>query len=164
MFQSKNKYLQARDVLNINYKSPESDYRNLAIDIAEFVKNNSIDYYSLEKQLEKFEDPKVAKSLFLRKLLMILIFNVDLNQNILNKVFEIADDTEIKSIDAKNFFLANSLSSKGDYFNSLSLLFRIVGDKDFLQLNIMESFSVLSILKNLGFTEEFRDLSTRILL
>ena len=64
MFQSKDKYLQARDVLNINYKSPESDYRNLAIDIAEFVKNNSIDYYSLEKQLEKFEEPKAAKSVF----------------------------------------------------------------------------------------------------
>ena len=35
---------------------------------------------------------------------MILIFNVDLNQNILNKVFEIADETEIKSIDAKKTF------------------------------------------------------------
>ena len=164
MFQSKNKYLEARDVLNTNYKSPESDYRYLAIDISEFVKNNIIDNYSLEKQLEKFEDPKAAKSVFLRKLLMILIFNVDMNQNLLNKIIEIVDETEIKSIDAKNFFLANTLSSKGDYFNSLSLLFRILGNKDFLQLNIMESFSVLTILKNLGFTEEFKDLSARILL
>ena len=87
-----------------------------------------------------------------------------MNQNLLNKIIEIVDETEIKSIDAKNFFLANTLSSKGDYFNSLSLLFRILGNKDFLQLNIMESFSVLTILKNLGFTEEFKDLSARILL
>ena len=66
MFQSKNKYLEARDVLNTNYKSPESDYRYLAIDISEFVKNNIIDNYSLEKQLEKFED-KSSKISFFKK-------------------------------------------------------------------------------------------------
>ena len=164
MFQSKNKYLEARDILNMDYKSPESDYRNLAIDISEYLKNNSIDYYSLEKQLEKFEDLKIDDSIILRKLLMVLISNIELDQNLLEKIFNIADVSQIKSVDAKNFFLANTLSLKGDYFNSLTILFKIIGNKDLLELNIMESFSVLTILKNLGFLNEFKNLSKRILL
>ena len=164
MFQSKNKYLEARDILNMDYKSPESDYRNLAIDISEYLKNNSIDYYSLEKQLEKFEDLKIDDSVILRKLLMVLISNIELDQNLLEKIFNIADVSQIKSVDAKNFFLANTLSLKGDYFNSLTILFKIIGNKDLLELNIMESFSVLTILKNLGFLNEFKNLSKRILL
>ncbi len=164
MFQSKNKYLEAKDILNIDYKSPESDYRHLAIDISEYLKNDSIDYYSIEKQIEKFEDLKVNDSLVLRKLLMVLISNVELDQNLLNKIFNIEDASEIKSIDVKNFFLANTLSLKKDYFNSLTILFKIIGDKDLLELNIMESFSVLTILKNLGFFNEFKNLSERILL
>ena len=164
MFQSKNKYLEARDILNMDYKSPESDYRNLAIDISEYLKNNSIDYYLLEKQLEKFEDLKIDDSVILRKLLMVLISNIELDQNLLEKIFNIADVSQIKSVDAKNFFLANTLSLKGDYFNSLTILFKIIGNKDLLELNIMESFSVLTILKNLGFLNEFKNLSKRILL
>ncbi len=164
MFQSKNKYLEARDILNMDYKSPESDYRNLAIDISEYLKNNSIDYYSLEKQLEKFEDLKIDDSIILRKLLMVLISNIELDQNLLEKIFNIADVSQIKSVDAKNFFLANTLSLKGDYFNSLTILFKIIGNKDLLELNIIESFSVLTILKNLGFLNEFKNLSKRILL
>ena len=164
MFQSKNKYLEARDILNMDYKSPESDYRNLAIDISEYLKNNSIDYYLLEKQLEKFEDLKIQDSVILRKLLMVLISNIELDQNLLEKIFNIADVSQIKSVDAKNFFLANALSLKGDYFNSLTILFKIIGNKDLLELNIMESFSVLTILKNLGFLNEFKNLSKRILL
>ncbi|MAI76763.1 MAG: hypothetical protein CBC25_06040 [Pelagibacteraceae bacterium TMED65] len=164
MFQSKNKYLEARDILNVDYKSPESDYRNLAIDISEYLKNNSIDYYLLEKQLEKFEDLKIQDSVILRKLLMVLISNIELDQNLLEKIFNIADVSQIKSVDAKNFFLANALSLKGDYFNSLTILFKIIGNKDLLELNIMESFSVLTILKNLGFLNEFKNLSKRILL
>ena len=164
MFQSKNKYLEARDILNMDYKSPESDYRNLAIDISEYLKNNSIDYYSLEKQLEKFEDLKIDDSIILRKLLMVLISNIELDQNLLEKIFNIADVSQIKSVDAKNFFLANTLSLKGDHFNSLTILFKIIGNKDLLELNIMESFSVLTILKNLGFLNEFKNLSKRILL
>ena len=164
MFQSKNKYLEARDILNMDYKSPESDFRNLAIDISEYLKNNSIDYYLLEKQLEKFEDLKIQDSVILRKLLMVLISNIELDQNLLEKIFNIADVSQIKSVDAKNFFLANALSLKGDYFNSLTILFKIIGNKDLLELNIMESFSVLTILKNLGFLNEFKNLSKRILL
>ena len=41
---------------------------------------------------------------------------------------------------------------------------KIIGNKDLLELNIMESFSVLTILKNLGFLNEFKNLSKRILL
>ena len=95
---------------------------------------------------------------------MVLISNIDLNQNVIDKLLRISIDTNIKSMDIKDFFLASSVSLKGDYFNSLSLLFKIVGNKNFMQLNLIESFSVLTILKNLGFDKEFRILSERILL
>ncbi len=164
MFQSKYKFKEAREILNKYSKSPESDYRNLAIDISEFLKTNSIDYYSFENQLEKFDNTKKIESAFLKRVLMVLISNIDLNQNILEKLLSISIKTDIKSIDAKNLFLSEKLSSNGDYFNSFNLLFKIVGNKDFMQLNLIESFSVLTILKNLGFNEEYKLLSGRIII
>lgn len=164
LYQSKGMFQRAKQILKIHYKSPESDYRNLAIEIANFLKTNSIDNYSLEKELEKFDDSKITDSIFVKKVLMVLISNIDLNQNAIDKLLRISIDANIKSMDIKDFFLASSLSLKGDYFNSLSLLFKIVGNKNFMQLNLIESFSVLTILKNLGFDKEFRILSERILL
>ena len=53
---------------------------------------------------------------------------------------------------------------KKDGFNSLSLLFKIVGDKNLTQLNLIETYSVLTILKNLGLENEYKQLASRILL
>ena len=100
----------------------------------------------------------------MKKVLMVLIFSVDLNQNIIDKLIKVSIDTNAKSMDFKDFFLANTLSLNGDYFNSLNLLFKIIGNKNFMQLNLIQSYSVLTILKNLGFEKEFKRLSERILL
>ena len=164
IFQSKKQYIQARSILNKFYKSPESDYRNLAIDISEFINTNIIDLYSFEKLLEKIEDLKVVESSFIKKVLMVLISNFDLNQNLLDKLFKITIDSSIKSTDATDFFLASKLSSEKDYFNSFSLLFKIVGDRNFMQLNLIQCYSVLTILKNLGFESQFKQLSDNILI
>ena len=88
----------------------------------------------------------------------------NLNQNILDELVNVTISANIKSTDIKNFFLASKLSDKKDFFNSLSLLFNIVGDKNLTQLNLIETYSVLTILKNLGFKDEYNQLASRILL
>jgi len=60
--------------------------------------------------------------------------------------------------------LAQKLSTNKDYFNSISLMFKIVGEEDFENLNIIKTYTLLSILKNLGLENEFRSLSERVLL
>ena len=164
MFQSRKKFIEARSILKKFYISPKSDVRNLAIDISEFLITNKLDYYSFGKQLEKVNDSESIESAFTKKLLMLLIDELDLNQNLFDKVLNIQVSTTIKSTDIKNFFLASKLSDEKDFFNSLSLLFKIVGDKNLTQLNLIETYSVLTILKNLGLENEYKQLASRILL
>ena len=164
VFQSKSQYTEARNILNKFYTSPKSDFRNIAIDISEFIETDTLDFYSFEKQLERIEDSESLNSSFIEKVIMILISNIDLNQNIMDKLLKLSFDTDIKSTDAKDFFLASKLSSQRDYFNSLSLLFKIVGNKNLIQLNLIQSYSVLTIIKNLGFEDQFKEIANKMLL
>ena len=82
----------------------------------------------------------------------------------MDKLLKLSFDTDIKSTDAKDFFLASKLSSQRDYFNSLSLLFKIVGNKNLIQLNLIQSYSVLTIIKNLGFEDQFKEIANKMLL
>ena len=150
--------------LNKFYDSPKSDVRNLAIDISEFLLTNELDYYSFQKQLEKVIDSKSVELTFTKKVLMLLIDQLDINQNLLDKLLNTKISTSIKSNDIKNFFLASKLSDEKDFFNSLSLLFKIVDDKNLTKLNLIETYSVLTILKNLGLENEYKKLVRRILL
>ena len=43
-------------------------------------------------------------------------------------------------------------------------MFKIVGEEDFENLNIIKIYTLLTILKNLGLENEFRSLSERVLL
>ena len=164
MFQSRKKFIEARSILNKFYDSPKSDVRNLAIDISEFLLTGKLDYYSFEKQLEKVTDSKSVESTFTKKVLMLLIDELDINQNLLDKLLNTKISASIKSNDIKNFFLASKLSDEKDFFNSLSLLFKIVDDKNLTKLNLIETYSVLTILKNLGLENEYKKLVSRILL
>ena len=76
----------------------------------------------------------------------------------------ISKDQKISGKDFKNLLLAEKLSSKKDYFNSISILFDIVGTQDFENLNLIESYTVLTILKNLELNSEFEKFTERILL
>ena len=164
MFQSRKKFIEAKSILNKFYDSPKSDVRNLAIDISEFLLTSKVDYYSFEKQLEKVSDSKSVESTFTKKLLMLLIDELDINQNLFDKLLKTKISTSIKSNDIKNFFLASKLSDEKDFFNSLSLLFKIVDNKNLTKLNLIETYSVLTILKNLGLENEYKKLASRILL
>ncbi len=164
MFQSRKKFIEAKSILNKFYDSPKSDVRNLAIDISEFLLTSKLDYYSFEKQLEKVSDSKSVESTFTKKLLMLLIDELDINQNLFDKLLKTKISTSIKSNDIKNFFLASKLSDEKDFFNSLSLLFKIADNKNLTKLNLIETYSVLTILKNLGLENEYKKLASRILL
>ena len=164
MFQSRKKFTEARSILNKFYDSPKSDVRNLAIDISEFLLTNKLDYYSFEKQLEKVTDSKSVELTFTKKILMLLIDELDINQNLLDNLLNTKISTSIKSNDIKNFFLASKLSDEKDFFNALSLLFKIVDNKNLTKLNLIETYSVLTILKNLELENEYKKLVSRILL
>ena len=91
------------------------------------------------------------------------VYNL-INQNLFDKLLNIKISASIKSNDIKNFFLATKLSDEKDFFNSLFLLFNIVGDKNLTQLNLIQTYSVLKILKNLGLEDEYKQLASRILI
>jgi len=114
--------------------------------------------------LEKFTDATPVESIFTKKVLMLLIDELDINQNLFDKLLNIKISASIKSNDIKNFFLATKLSDEKDFFNSLSLLFKIVNDKNLTKLNLIETYSVLTILKNLKLEDEYIKLVRRILL
>ena len=96
---------------------------------------------------------------------MVMILNVDFSQKIKNILtsseFLIA---EKNSANLENLFLANSFSMQNDLFNSLIIFFKITSENDFEDLNLIENYQVLMILKNLGFKKELKELSESILL
>ncbi len=164
MYQSRQQYQNARIALNKFYKNPESDYRGLAIDISEYLKNNNFDNFSIENYLEKISNIKEDRSVFIKKALIVLIGNFNLNQSVIDKLMKIPLDSNIKASDIGDFSLATKLSFEKDYFNSLKILFRIVGQKDLMQLNLIQIYTVLTILKNLGLDEQLKKISERILI
>ena len=164
MYQSRQQYQNARIALNKFYKNPESDYRGLAIDISEYLKNNNFDNFSIENYLEKISNIKEDRSVYIKKALIVLIGNFNLNQSVIDKLMKIPLDSNIKVSDIGDFSLATKLSFEKDYFNSLKILFRIVGQKDLMQLNLIQIYTVLTILKNLGLDEQLKKISERILL
>ena len=166
IFQSRELYLDARDVLSKNYKKPESDYRKMAIELSEAMRKSDTSFYRLENDLDLVKSIENQESLFLKKIIMIISLYLNLNQEEIDKLQEISISKELKlsGNDFKNLLLAQKLSTNKDYFNSVSLMFKIIGEDDFEDLNIIKTYTLLTILKNLGLENEFRSLSERVLL
>ena len=166
LFQSRGLYFDAKDVLSKNYKKPESDYRKMAIELSEVMQKSDTSFYRVENDLDLVKSIENQESLYLKKIIMIISLYLNLNQEEIEKLQEISISKELKlsGDDFKNLLLALKLSTNKDYFNSISLMFRIVGEEDFENLNIIKTYTLLSILKNLGLENEFRSLSERVLL
>ena len=166
LFQSRGLYFDAKDVLSKNYKKPESDYRKMAIELSEAMQKSDTSFYRVENDLDLVKSIENQESLYLKKIIMIISLYLNLNQEEIEKLQEISISKELKlsGDDFKNLLLALKLSTNKDYFNSISLMFRIVGEEDFENLNIIKTYTLLSILKNLGLENEFRSLSERVLL
>ena len=163
LFQSRGLYFDARDVLSKNYKKPESDYRKMAIELSEAIQKSDTSFYRVENDLDLVKSIENQESLYLKKIIMIISLYLNLNQEEIEKLQEISISKELKlsGDDFKNLLLAQKLSTNKDYFNSISLMFKIVGEEDFENLNIIKTYTLLTILKNLGLENEFRSLSER---
>ena len=166
LFQSRGLYFDAKDVLSKNYRKPESDYRKMAIELSEAIQKSDTSFYRVENDLDLVKSIENQESLYLKKIIMIISLYLNLNQEEIEKLQEISISKELKlsGDDFKNLLLAQKLSTNKDYFNSISLMFKIVGEEDFENLNIIKTYTLLTILKNLGLENEFRSLSERLLL
>ena len=166
LFQSRGLYFDAKDVLSKNYRKPESDYRKMAIELSEAIQKSDTSFYRVENDLDLVKSIENQESLYLKKIIMIISLYLNLNQEEIEKLQEISISKELKlsGDDFKNLLLAQKLSTNKDYFNSISLMFKIVGEEDFENLNIIKTYTLLTILKNLGLENEFRSLSERVLL
>ena len=166
LFQSRGLYFDAKDVLSKNYKKPESDYRKIAIELSEAMQKSDTSFYRVDNDLDLVKSIENQESLYLKKIIMIISLYLNLNQEEIEKLQEISISKELKlsGDDFKNLLLAQKLSTNKDYFNSISLMFKIVGEEDFENLNIIKTYTLLSILKNLGLENEFRSLSEWVLL
>ena len=166
IFQSRGLYSDARDVLTKNYKKPESDYRKMAIELSEALQKSDTNFYRIENDLDSVKSIENQGSVFLKKIIMIISLYLDLNQEEIEKLQEISISKELKlsGDDFKNLLLAQQLSTNKDFFNSISLMFKIINDDNIENLNIIKIYTLLTILKNLGLENEFKSLSERILL
>ena len=166
LFQSRGLYFDAKEVLSKNYRKPESDYRKMAIELSEAIQKSDTSFYRVENDLDLVKSIENQESLYLKKIIMIISLYLNLNQEEIEKLQEISISKELKlsGDDFKNLLLAQKLSTNKDYFNSISLMFKIVGEEDFENLNIIKTYTLLTILKNLGLENEFRSLSERLLL
>ena len=166
LFQSRGLYFDAKDVLTKNYRKPESDYRKMAIELSEAIQKSDTSFYRVENDLDLVKSIENQESLYLKKIIMIISLYLNLNQEEIEKLQEISISKELKlsGDDFKNLLLAQKLSANKDHFNSISLMFKIVGEEDFENLNIIKTYTLLTILKNLGLENEFRSLSERLLL
>lgn len=166
LFQSRGLYFDAQEVLSKNYKKPESDYRKMAIELSQAMQKSDTSSYRVENDLDLVKSIENQGSLYFKKIIMIISLYLNLNQEEIEKLQEISISKELKlsGDDFKNLLLAQKLSTNKDYFNSISLMFKIVGEEDFENLNIIQTYTLLTILKNLGLKNEFRSLSERVLL
>ena len=165
MFQAKNKFYEAKQILQKIEDNKEKKINQIAIDLNQFLTNQNID---MKKLRENLADPMLIEdnSEKLRRLILVMLINMDLDQDFkkIIKTYKPFIDESSSSTDLKNLIFAQRFSSEKDFFNSLNTLFRIVGNKDFSSLNLIENFSALIILKNLGLDEELKKLSASILL
>ena len=165
MFQAKNKFYEAKQILQKIQDNKEKKINQIAIDLNQFLTNQNID---MKKLRENLADPMLIEdnSEKLRRLILVMLINMDLDQDFkkIIKTYKPFIDESSSSTDLKNLIFAQRFSSEKDFFNSLNTLFRIVGNKDFSSLNLIENFSALIILKNLGLDEELKKLSASILL
>ena len=168
MYQSIQNFFMAESVLDV-VEELENDteilFQSISISVCKFINGESINMRELENKLEKIKDKGKIDFEKFNKIIMVMILNFDFSQKIKNILssseFLIA---EKNPANLQSLFLANSFSTQNDLFNSLIIFFKINSENDFEDLNLIENYQVLMILKNLGFKKELKELSESILL
>ena len=168
MFQFKNKIFEANELLNnIENKdfSSEVYFRKISLLVKQFLNNGYLDENKLRDYLIGLNKNKKITSEKLRKILMVLVLNVELPQDIINLIsnFSFSESDKEEKGNLQYLFLTDSFSNNKDIFNSLDIFFRIVSNKDFEELSLLENYQVLKILKNFSIDNYYKRLLENML-
>ena len=168
MFQSKNKIFEANELLNnIENKdfSSEVYFRKISLLVKQFLNNGYLDENKLRDYLIVLNKNKKITSEKLRKILMVLVLNVELPQDIINLIsnFSFSESDKEEKGNLQYLFLTDSFSNNKDIFNSLDIFFKIVSNRDFEELSLLENYQVLKILKNFSLDNYYKRLLENML-
>ena len=168
MFQSKNKIFEANELLNkIENKdfSSEVYFRKISLLVKQFLNNGYLDENKLRDYLIGLNKNKKITSEKLRKILMVLVLNVELPQDIINLIsnFSFSESDKEEKGNLQYLFLTDSFSNNKDIFNSLDIFFKIVSNRDFEELSLLENYQVLKILKNFSLDNYYKRLLENML-
>ena len=168
MFQSKNKIFETNELLNnIENKdfSSEVYFRKISLLVKQFLNNGYLDENKLRDYLIVLNKNKKITSEKLRKILMVLVLNVELPQDIINLIsnFSFSESDKEEKGNLQYLFLTDSFSNNKDIFNSLDIFFKIVSNRDFEELSLLENYQVLKILKNFSLDNYYKRLLENML-
>ena len=168
MFQSKNKIFETNELLNnIENKdfSSEVYFRKISLLVKQFLNNGYLDENKLRDYLIVLNKNKKITSEKFRKILMVLVLNVELPQDIINLIsnFSFSGSDKEEKGNLQYLFLTDSFSNNKDIFNSLDIFFKIVSNRDFEELSLLENYQVLKILKNFSLDNYYKRLLENML-
>ena len=163
MFQTQKKFDKATEVLNLIEDDNDLDFifREISIELAKNLSSNSLNSSVLEEKIKKLEKINDLNSQKYQKILMNLMLSYELTQptsSVLNNL-NFSSNEKLSNNSLHSLFLAETYSKKKNLFNSMRILFKTINNKSFEELTVMDSYKVLSILKNLGFEKEFNEIS-----
>ena len=168
MFQSKNKIFEANNILNdFDGKDLSSDVyeRKISLLIKQILNGNYLDEDKLREYLTSLSKKEKITSEKLKKILMVLTLNAELPQDIINLIsnFNFTESDKSTKGNLQNIFLVEKFSQNKDLFNSLEIFFRILSNRDFEELSLLENYQILKILKNFSFDDYYKRLIENIL-
>ena len=168
MFQSKNKISEANNILNdFDGKDLSSDVyeRKISLLVKQILNGNYLDEDKLREYLTSLSKKEKITSEKLKKILMVLTLNAELPQDIINLIsnFNFTESDKSTKGNLQNIFLVEKFSQNKDLFNSLEIFFRILSNRDFEELSLLENYQILKILKNFSFDDYYKRLIENIL-
>ena len=168
MFQSKNKIFEANNILNdFDGKDLSSDIyeRKISLLVKQILNGNYLDEDKLREYLTSLGKKEKITSEKLKKILMVLTLNAELPQDIINLIsnFNFTESDKSTRGNLQNIFLVEKFSQNKDLFNSLEIFFRIISNRDFEELSLLENYQILKILKNFSFDDYYKRLIENIL-
>ena len=168
MFQSKNKIFEANNILNdFDGKDLSSDVyeRKISLLVKQILNGNYLDEDKLREYLTSLGKKEKITSEKLKKILMVLTLNAELPQDIINLIsnFNFTESDKSTKGNLQNIFLVEKFSQNKDLFNSLEIFFRILSNRDFEELSLLENYQILKILKNFSFDGYYKRLIENIL-
>ena len=155
MYQSKNKILEASNILDdieISNLTIDVHLRKISLLTKQSLDSGYLDESKLEEHLTSLKKKGKINSEKFKKILMVLVLNMELSQNIINIIsdFDFSESDKSERGSLNNLFLAEKFSQNKDIFNSLEIFFRIFSKRDFEDLRVLENYQILKILKTFG--------------